>query len=364
MDSSQHDIDIRLGELAVAMEIRVHGDVSTEVVRGVNNRDPLERRTLGERFLETSPLDGMLLVDANANAELVHVVANNGLCGRSRHSTVPRHIEEALQKQLLRALDEGDWIPLTGNVPGPPTGRDQWVWTATESRGGMIFAVYQRSNRTAGPVAIFAVGKGKKGFLSWEAVWRTGPPPATHWPEPPMWETDGPLNVPNGRWLVSRLLPFLLSTREDAYWLIGFSRCVAWAWFLLERPHLQVSLGPDTASPTIERWHRAIVRSMETSGMPVKVDGDEWGLAASDGQSHMEETCLGVTLWALGASGSGKNSAVFLTLRPRPNEAVRIDRVALHAGLPIHPDLDDYLQTVLAAAVARYWKDAGVVCSD
>lgn len=161
MDSSQHDIDIRLGELAVAMEIRVHGDVSTEVVRGVNNRDPLERRTLGERFLETSPLDGMLLVDANANAELVHVVANNGLCGRSRHSTVPRHIEEALQKQLLRALDEGDWIPLTGNVPGPPTGRDQWVWTATESRGGMIFAVYQRSNRAGGNLC---GRKGKEGL--------------------------------------------------------------------------------------------------------------------------------------------------------------------------------------------------------
>ena len=103
---------------------------------------------------------------------------------------------------------------------------------------------------------------------------------------------------------------------------------------------------------------------MEASGKPVKVDGDEWGLAAADGESHMEETCLGVTLWALDASGSGKTSAVFLTLRPRPNEAVRIDRLALHAGLPIHPDLDDYLQTVLAAAVARYWEDAGVACSD
>ena len=219
MDASQKDNDIRLGELAVAMEVRVHGDVSTEAIRGVNNRDPLDRRTLGERFLDTSPLDGMLLVDANANAELVHVVANNGLCRPSRHSEIPRHIEEVLQKQLLQALDEGEWIPLTGNVPGPPTGRDQWVWTANESRGGLVFAVYQRSNRTAGPMAIFAAGRGKKGFLSWEAVWRTGPPPATYWPEPPMWEIDGPLNVPCGRWLVSRLAPTWLSTGEDPYWL-------------------------------------------------------------------------------------------------------------------------------------------------
>ena len=55
MNSSPKDIDIRLGELAVAMETRVHRHVSMEPVRGVNSRDPLDRRTLGERLLGVAP---------------------------------------------------------------------------------------------------------------------------------------------------------------------------------------------------------------------------------------------------------------------------------------------------------------------
>ena len=64
MGSSRRDIDVQLGELAIAMETRVHGGVSMDVATGANDRSPLDRRSLWERLATVSPADGTLPIDA------------------------------------------------------------------------------------------------------------------------------------------------------------------------------------------------------------------------------------------------------------------------------------------------------------
>ncbi len=103
--TTSRNVDIELGELAIAMETRAHGHVSMEPVTRPNNRAPLDHRSITERLWNASPSDPALPFDANADAELVCVTANNGLCGVSRHSVVPQQMEEELQSQLSLAMD-------------------------------------------------------------------------------------------------------------------------------------------------------------------------------------------------------------------------------------------------------------------
>ena len=121
--TTSRNVDLELGEMAIAMETGVHGSVSMEPVTGAKNRDPLDHRSLGERLASVSPADSMLPFDANTDAELVCVTANNGLCGISRHSVVPQRMEEELQAQLLQVMGKDQMIRLSSTVPGPPTGR-------------------------------------------------------------------------------------------------------------------------------------------------------------------------------------------------------------------------------------------------
>ena len=120
--AKSRNVDIELGELAIAMEKRAHGHVSMEPVTRPNNQSPLDLRPIGERLGDPSPSDPMLLFDANADAELLCVTANNGLCGVSRHSVVPQRMEEELQAQLSQAMDTDQMIRLSSTVPGPRTG--------------------------------------------------------------------------------------------------------------------------------------------------------------------------------------------------------------------------------------------------
>ena len=175
MNSHQHDTDIQLGKLAIKMETRVHGSVSMDPVAGINNRDPLDHRPFLERFASVAPSDGPLPIDANADAELLHVTANTGLCRASPHSQVPKEMEDELQAQLGQALDYGSVIPLSDTVPGPVGHRREWTWTAIEASGGLFAVVFYQSGGSQTPVAAFAAGTGKRGLLAWEAVWQSGP---------------------------------------------------------------------------------------------------------------------------------------------------------------------------------------------
>ena len=355
---SQLELDTRLGELAAEMETRMHGGVSVQAVRTTNHRDPLNHRSLLERLVRASPSDGMLLIDANADAELLHITANNGLCRGVPHSQVPSEMEEELQSQLRRGLDHGELVPVSSIVPGPVEGRDEWAWMATES-GGLFVVIYRLAGESRVPVAAFATGEGKRGMLSWEALWQNGPHPASRWPAPPLWDTDGPLHVPIGRWLLSRLLPPALSIGVAASWLVAFSRCVAWSWFLLARPPARIATRTAAESPLVQQWARAISQSMEASGNPVEIKPGGWRLAASDEQAVMEEPCIAVSLWAPGAPGPGEGSPMLLIIRPRPDGTVRTDRHPGLSGSPFHPDLDDYLEGVLVTAAGIYWTEHG-----
>ena len=332
-----------------------------EPVTGANNRDPLDRRSIGERLASVSPMDSMLVFDANADAELVCVTANNGLCGISRHSVVPHRMEEELQSQLLQVKGRDLTIQLSSTVPGPQTGRDSWAWTATESEDALFVLVQVHADAKWFPAAAFAVGNGRKGLLSWEAVWLTGPPADGQWHPPPSWGTDGPLHVPIGRWLVLRLFPNMLSMGEEASWLIGFSRCVAWAWLLLGRPPAPIRLVSSTESPLVNRWSRAIALSMDGSGNAVEVEPGGWRLAASDGSADMGETCLAICLWPPDAPGPGEESPMLLVIRRGPGMEARIDRHPGLSGQPLHSDLGDYVEHVLAAAAGVYWEDRGLL---
>lgn len=356
MGSSQHDIDVQLGKLAIAMEKRVHGGVSMDVATGANNRSPLDRRSLWERLATVSPADGTLPIDANADAELLHVTANNGLCRPSPHSQIPKEMEEELQSQLRQALDHGSPIRLSDGVPGPVTGRDAWVWTAVEASGGLFAVVYREAGESPTPSAAFAAGTGKRGFLSWEAVWQSGPPPNNAWPKPPLWETEGPQDVPTGRWLVSRLLPALLPIGESAYWLVAFPRCLAWAWFLLDRPARPAQLTIEAESPTVIRWSRAIARSLERPGCAVEVEPGGWCLTAFSEASSAGEPCLAFGLWAPGVFKPNEGASAMLMICA-VEDGVRIDRPPDRSGFARHPDLDDYVESVLVAAVGIYWRE-------
>ena len=94
--ATSRNVDIEVGELAIALERRAHGHVSMEPVTRPNNRGPLDHRSIGERLGHPSPTDPMLPFDANADAEMVCVTANNGLCGVSRHSVVPQRMEDGV----------------------------------------------------------------------------------------------------------------------------------------------------------------------------------------------------------------------------------------------------------------------------
>ena len=332
-----------------------------EPVTGAKNRVPLDHRSLGERLASVSRADSMLPFDANADAELVCVTANNGLCGIARHSVVPQRMEEELQAQLLQAMGKDRMIRLSSTVPGPPTGRDSWAWLATESEGALFVMVQVHAGTKWFPAAAFAVGDGRKGLLSWEAVWLTGPPAHEQWPPPPSWETDGPLHVPTGRWLIVRLLPSVLSMGVEASWLVGFSRCVAWSWLLLGRPPAPIQLRTKTESPLITSWSGAIARSMEASGSAVEVEPGGWRLAASDGTAHVGETCLAICLWPPNAPGPGAGSPMALVIRPGPGMDARIDRHPGLSGQPLHSDLDDYVERLLAAAAGVYWAERGML---
>ena len=62
--TTSRNVDLELGELAIAMETRVHGSVSMEPVTRAKNRDPLDHRSLGKRLARVSPADSMLRFDA------------------------------------------------------------------------------------------------------------------------------------------------------------------------------------------------------------------------------------------------------------------------------------------------------------
>lgn len=360
MTSQQHVIDVRLGELAVRMETRVHGGVGMDAVTGLNNRNPLDHRLLSERLASVSPSDGDLPIDANANAELLHVTANTGLCRASPHSQIPKDMEEELQSQLRQALDYESLIRLSDAVPGPMMGRQQWTWTAIEASGGLFAVLSQQSGESQIPAAAFAAGTGKRGLLSWEAVWQSGPPPNSKWPKPPLWQTEVPHGVPTGRWLVTRFLPPLLALGESASWLVTFPRCVAWAWFLLARPSRPGPLATATESPTVKRWYRAIVRSLESPGYAVEVEPGGWSLAAFDEEASMMEPCLAFSLWAPGAFRPQQGSSALLMVRA-VDGTVRVDRPPDQSAWALYPDLDDYIENVLAVAVATYWQERGRV---
>lgn len=355
------NVDIELGELAIAMETRAHGHVSMEPVTRPNNRAPLDHRSITERLWNASPSDPALPFDANADAELVCVTANNGLCGVSRHSVVPQRMEEELEAQLAQALETDHTVPLSSTVPGPRTDRDSWAWMATDSDGALVVIVHARASTKWFPAAAFAVGNGRKGLISWEAVWLDGPPEHERWPPPPSWDTDGPLQVPTGRWLLLRLFPGVLSFGEEASWLIGFSRCVAWAWLLLGRPPAPNRLYTEAESPLINRWTRAIARSMGASGNAVAVEPKGWRLAASDGTADVGETCLAICLWPPNAPGPGRGSPILLVIRPGPDMDARIDRHPGLSGQSLPGDLDDYVERVLVAAAGVYWAERGLL---
>ena len=358
MWSNRLEVDIGLGELAVDMDTRLHGKASREPVRGINNRAQLDHRSAMDRLLHVTPSDGPLLLDANANGELLHIAANNGLCKRSRHSEVPKSMEELLQGQLRPALNQRKWIPLAAGVPGPVDGRRDWVWTAVDEGGALFVLVHHLVGESKFLVAAFAAGCGKKGLLSWEAVWLTGPPSAGGWPPPPLWDTDGPLHVPTGRWLLLRLFPSALSSGAEASWLFAFSRCVAWAWFLLDRPPTQARIGTDTESPIVRQYSRAIARSVEAAGDAVVVETDGWRLAASDETSKI--ACMIVCLWPPRAPGPGEASPMVVAIHAPADGTVQTDRLPDPSGLPFHPDLDDYVESVLVAAARIYWKRSGL----
>lgn len=239
------NVDVELGELAIAMETRAHGHVSMEPVTRPNNRGPLDRRSFTERLGNTSPTDPALPFDANADAERVCVTANNGLCGVSHHSVVPQRMEEELQAQLAKALN-----------------------------------------------------------------------------------TDRDLAC--------------LSAR------------------LLGRPPAPNRLYTEAESPLINRWTRAIARSMDASGSAVAVEPKGWQLAASDGTAEMGETCLAICLWPPNAPGPGAGSPIVLVIRPGPHMDVRVDRHPGLSGQPLPADLDDYVERVLVAAAGVYWAKRGV----
>ena len=359
--ATSRNVDIELGELAIAMETQAHGSASMEPVTRPNNRDPLDRRSIGERLVDVSPGDPMLSFDANADAELVCVTANNGLCGVSRHSVVPQRIEAELQAQLLQALETDQTVRLSSTVPGPRTDRGSWAWTATDSDGALFVLVQVHVGTKWFPAAAFAVGNGRKGLLAWEAGWLAGPPDRERWPPPPSWDTDGPLHVPTGRWLILRLFPNVLSFGEEASWLVGFSRCVAWAWLLLGRPPPPNRLCTKTESPLINRWTRAIARSKDASGNAVAVEPRGWRLAASDETADMGETCLAICLWPPNAPRPGEGSPMLLAIRPGPGTGARIDRYPGPSGQSLHSDLADYVERVLVAAAGVYWAERGLL---
>ena len=361
--TTSRNVDLELGELAIAMERRVHGSVSMKPVTGAKNQDPLDHSPLSERLASVSPDDAMLPLDANADAELVCVTANNGLCGISRHSVVPQRMEEEFQAQLLQVMGRDRMIRLSSTVPGPPTGRDSWGWVATESEGALFVLVQVKAGTKWFPAAAFAVGEGRRGLLSWEAVWLTGAPAHDQWPPPPSWDTDGPLHVPTGRWLIVRILPSVLSIGLEASWLIGFSRCLAWSWLLLGRPPAPMLLRTKTESPLILRWSAAIARSMEVFGDAVEVEPDGWRLAASDGTADLGETCLAICLWPPNAPGPGARSPLVLAIRPGPGMHARIDHHPGLSGQQLHSDLGDYVERVLAAAAGVYWTERGLLTS-
>lgn len=355
------NVDIELGELAIAMETRAHGSVSMEPVTRPNNQGPLDRRPLGERLVSVSPDDPALPFDANADAELVCVTANNGLCGVSRHSVVPQRMEEELQTQLLQAIETDQMVRLSSTVPGPRTDRGSWAWMATDSNGALFVLVQVLAGTKWFPAAAFAVGNGRKGLISWEALWLAGPPDHEQWPPPPSWDTRGPLHVPTGRWQILRLFPNVLSYGESASWLVGFSRCVAWAWLLLGRPPAPNRLYTTAESPLIKTWTRAIARSMDASGSAVAVEPRGWRLAVSDGTADMGETCLGIGLWPPDAPGPGEGSPMLLVIRPGPGKGARVDRHPGLSGQSFHSDLDDYVERVVVAAAGVYWAERGLL---
>ena len=360
LNSHQHDTDVRLGELAIRMETRVHGSVAMDPVVGLNNRNPLDHRTLWERLARATPSEGELSIDANANAEILHVTANTGLCRASPHSQVPKEMEEELQSQLCHTLDHGSVIPLSDTVPGPVTGRHEWTWNAIEASGGLFAVVYQQSGVSRTPAAAFAAGMGTRGLLSWEAVWQSGPPPNTQWPKPPLWKTEATQGVPTGRWLISRFFPPLLPVGERAFWLVTFPRCVAWAWFLLARPSRPGPIAIATESPTVKRWYRAIIRSLESPGSAVEVEPGGWSLAAFDEETSVVGPCLAFGLWAPGAFKARHGSSAMVIVRAEEGR-VRIDRPPNQSAWALHSELDDYVESVLAAAVATYWQEQGRV---
>ena len=158
-----------------------------------------------------------------------------------------------------------------------------------------------------------------------------------------------------------RLFPTVLSFGEEASWIVGFSRCVAWAWLLLGRPQAPNRLYTEAESPLINRWTRAIARSMDAWGNAVAVEPRGWRLAASDCTADMGETCLGIGLWPPNAPGPGEGSPMLLVIRPGPGMEARIDR---HPGLSGHSfpsDLDDYVERVLVAAAGVYWAERGLL---
>lgn len=76
MGSSQHDIDVQMGKLAIAMETRVHGRVSMDVATGTNTGVHWIAGRFGSAWQTVSTADGTLPIDANADADLLHVTAN------------------------------------------------------------------------------------------------------------------------------------------------------------------------------------------------------------------------------------------------------------------------------------------------
>ena len=204
------------------------------------------------------------------------------------------------------------------------------------------------------------MGDGRKGLLAWEATWLAGPPDHDQWPPPPSWDTHGPLHVPTGRWLILRLFPDVLSFGEEASWLLAFSRSVAWAWLLLGRPQAPNRLHTTAESPLINGWTRAIARSMDASGDAVEVEPGGWRLAAADGTADLGATSLVTGLWPPDAPGPGQEPPLVLVIRPGPGMEARIDRHPGPSGHSFPPDLDDYVERVLAAAAGVYWAERGL----
>ena len=340
------------------METRVHGGVAMDCGSRTQHRNPLDHRSLWERLAKVSPSEGVLPIDANANAELLHVTANTGLCRASPHSQVPKEMEEELQSQLCHALDHGSVIPLSDTVPGPVTGRHEWTWTAIEASGGLFAVVYQQSGESQTPAAAFAAGMGKRGLLSWEAVWQSGPPPNTQWPKPPLWKTEAPrvcrLSVAHIAFLrtpaTSRRKGLLAGHVSEVRGLGLVPSCSAFTTgtdcHSYRKPHREALVSCDhpflNRRATVWRLSRADGPLLRSTKRPAW-----WNPALPSVFGHQVlSSSAGLVGDGNGSSGRGR---------------VRIDRPPDQSAWALHSDLDDYVESVLAAAVETYWREQGRV---